>query len=113
MPVPIAAALARVTVGNTACPLTKFTPSSRSRQRLGVSCAVIESGRKPSTTSTRLRVALPATAGPAIVAATMAATIAAAMECFVIDCPRSLLFLVQRVDIQKLLHFDDLREGRV
>jgi molybdenum cofactor synthesis domain-containing protein len=95
---PIAAAFARVTVGKTAWPFGKFTPSSRSRHRLGVSCAVIESGRNPSTTSTRFRVALPASAGPAVMAAAMVTTIAVVLNCFIIDCPRSLHFLVQFVE---------------
>src|SRR5262249_8507853 len=61
--VPIAVALTRVTVGNTEWLLMKFTPSWRNRQILGVSSGVIESGRNPSSTRTRLSTALPAAAG--------------------------------------------------
>ena len=52
VPVESAAALTRVTVGNTAWPLVKSTPSARSRERVGVSSAVMASGRSPSTTKT-------------------------------------------------------------
>ncbi len=69
MPVAIAVALVRVTVGNTAWPFAKFTPSWRSRHRLGVSSAVIESGRSPSSTITTLSVAFPADATVAIATA--------------------------------------------
>ena len=53
VPVAIAAALTRVTVGKTAWLFTRSTPSARSRKRMGVSSAVMESGRSPSTTTTR------------------------------------------------------------
>src|SRR5712691_1947104 len=59
----MAVALTRVTVGNTAWPFSKLTPSPRSRHRLGVSSGVIASGRSPSRTRTRLSVAPPALAG--------------------------------------------------
>src|SRR5579871_3357172 len=41
----------------------KLTPCSRNRQRLGVSSAVIESGRRPSMTITMFSAAVPAAAG--------------------------------------------------
>jgi hypothetical protein len=62
VPVPIAVALTRVTVGNTAWLAVKLTPSWRSRHRFGVSSGVMASGRRPSSTSTMLSVARPAAA---------------------------------------------------
>ena len=53
VPVAIAAALTRVTVGKTAWLFTRSTPSARSRKRVGVSSAVMASGLSPSTTTTR------------------------------------------------------------
>src|SRR5262249_27568487 len=52
VPVAIAAALTRVTVGNTAWLSVNRTPSVASRKSVGVSSAVIASGRSPSTTKT-------------------------------------------------------------
>ena len=52
VPVESAAALTRVTVGKTAWLFAKSTPSARSRNSVGVSSAVIASGRSPSTTKT-------------------------------------------------------------
>src|SRR5215470_2015556 len=51
-PVASVAALTRVTVGNTAWLFVKATPSARSRESVGVSSAVMASGRSPSTTNT-------------------------------------------------------------
>src|SRR5215470_16911335 len=55
----MAVALTRVTVGNTECPFKKLTPSERSLCRFGVSSGLMESGRSPSKTKTRLRRAFP------------------------------------------------------
>src|SRR5712692_6093039 len=52
MPVAIVAALTRVTVGKTEWLFVNSTPSPRSRKSVGVSSAVIASGRSPSTTNT-------------------------------------------------------------
>jgi hypothetical protein len=52
VPVESAAALTRVTVGNTAWLFVKSTPSARSRKRVGVSPGLMASGRRPSTTKT-------------------------------------------------------------
>src|SRR4030095_9090916 len=52
MPVPIAAALTRVTVGKTEWPFVKSTPSDRRRKSVGVRSGVMASGLSPSTTNT-------------------------------------------------------------
>ena len=52
VPVASAAAFTRVTVGNTAWPFLKFTPSVFRRNSVGVFSAVTASGRSPSTTNT-------------------------------------------------------------
>src|SRR6185436_15546748 len=60
VPVASVAAFTRVTVGNTAWLVAKFTPSARSRCRVGLSPAVMASGLSPSTTKTTTRCALTA-----------------------------------------------------
>src|SRR5277367_2388866 len=83
IPVPSAVALTRVTVGNTEWLLSKLTPSLRSFARLGVSVGLIESGRRPSSTNTRLMLAVPA--APALTA--QASTSAANSERTLIYAP--------------------------
>src|SRR4029453_10754921 len=59
LPVAMAAALTRVTVGNTAWLLANSTPSARSRKSVGVSSAVMASGRRPSPKRVRKEPPMP------------------------------------------------------
>jgi hypothetical protein len=52
-PVAIAAAFTLVAVGKMECACSNAIPSRRSRSNVGVSAASIESGRRPSITTTR------------------------------------------------------------
>src|SRR5262245_19886153 len=63
VPVASAAALTRVTVGNTAWLFTNSTPSARSRSSVGGWAAVMASGRRPSTTKTMTNRAVVGMAG--------------------------------------------------
>src|SRR3977135_2191356 len=57
VPVESEAEFTRVTVGNTEWLFSKMTPSFPRRNKIGVSFAVMASGRNPSITKTRWRAA--------------------------------------------------------
>src|SRR5215813_6063808 len=78
VPVPIAVAFTRVTVGNTEWLRVKLTPSWRSRHRFGVSSGVMKSGRRPSSTTTMLRLARPAPLAGSVIDVTAAVATTAA-----------------------------------